>query len=400
MLGKQIRTFEANEIIFLEGQAGDCAYLIESGRVLVFLMKDGVEVPLKVLGKGEIFGEMSMIDASPRSASCRTLSEVRLATVTKEQLLDRIQSTDPIVRLLMRALLDRLRLQNDGIRGKSTSDSVVHNTKLESETQEALDRLDLENRIARALDAKEFVPYYQPIYDLNSQEVVGCEALIRWNTSDGKVIPPMAFIDILEESPLILDVGQHMIECCFRDLVRMQNDLDLDSDFFISVNVSGRQFADPSFVRNLERARNETQIPARRLKLEVTERIMTEGPQAIQTLQACRALGYKMAIDDFGTGFSSLQYLASMPLHDLKVDRSFVNQMMTLERSLSIVKTLIYLANALNLNLIAEGIETRDQLELLNKMGVQMGQGFYFSKPVPYDDFINLFLPAALPQAA
>lgn len=400
MLGKQIRTFDENEIIFLEGQAGDCAYLIETGRVLVFLMKDGVEVPLKILGKGEIFGEMSMIDSSPRSASCRTLSEVRLATVTKEQLLDRIQSTDPIVRLLMRALLDRLRLQNDGIRGRSTSETVVQNTKLESETQEALDRLELENRIARALEAKEFVPYYQPIYDLNTQEVVGCEALIRWHTPDGKIVPPMAFIDVLEESPLILDVGQYMIECCFRDLVRMQADLELTPDFFISVNVSGRQFADSAFVRNLERARSETHVSANRLKLEVTERIMTEGPQAIQTLQACRALGYKIAIDDFGTGFSSLQYLASMPLHDLKVDRSFVSQMMTLERSLSIVKTLIYLANALNLNLIAEGIETKDQLELLNKMGVQMGQGYYFSKAVPYDDFINLLRPHALPAAA
>jgi len=400
MLGKQIRTFAANEIIFLEGQAGDSAYLIETGRVLVFLMKDGEEIPLKILGKGEIFGEMSMIDNSPRSASCRTISEVRLATVTQEQLLDRIQSTDPIVRLLMRALLDRLRVQNDGLRGKTTSVSCLQSEKLKQEKQEAIDRLDLENKISLALDNNEFLPHYQPIYDLQTQEVAGCEALIRWVTPEGKVIAPGAFIDVLEESPLILEVGQKMIERCLADLVRMQREVFLSPDFFASVNVSGRQFADPSFVRNLERARRATNIPSKRLKLEVTERIMTEGPQAIQTLLECRALGYKIAIDDFGTGFSSLQYLASMPLHDLKVDRSFVSQMMTLEKSLSIVKTLIYLANALNLNLIAEGIETKAQLDLLSKMGVQMGQGFYFSKAVPYDDFIALISPAAMPKAA
>jgi EAL domain-containing protein (putative c-di-GMP-specific phosphodiesterase class I) len=117
---------------------------------------------------------------------------------------------------------------------------------------------------------------------------------------------------------------------------------------------------------------------------------MTEGPQAISTLQQCRGLGYKIAIDDFGTGFSSLQYLASMPLHDLKVDRSFVHQMMTDDKSLSIVKTLIHLANLLNLNLIAEGIETADQQNRLHELGVQMGQGYYFAKPMALGAFAEM----------
>lgn len=390
MLGKQLRTFAKNELIFLENQTGDCAYLIETGRVLVFLLKDGEEIPLKILGKGEIFGEMSMIDNSPRSASCRALTEVRLATVTQEQLLDRVQSTDPIVRLLMRALLDRLRLQNDAIRGKRTVYPANNTAEMEKEREEALARLELENRIAAGLENDEFLPHYQPIYNLQTGEIVGCEALLRWRTSDGKLISPGSFIDALEESPLILEVGHRMIQYCVRDLVQMQKETRLPPNFFVSVNVSGRQFADPTFVEKLEGVRQAANIPSFHLKLEVTERIMTEGPQAISTLQRCRALGYKIAIDDFGTGFSSLQYLASMPLHDLKVDRSFINQMMSLERSLSIVKTLIYLANALNLNLVAEGIETEAQLALLNQMGVQMGQGFYFSKALPLDEFTHL----------
>jgi EAL domain-containing protein (putative c-di-GMP-specific phosphodiesterase class I) len=344
MLGKQIRDYGKNEIILREGDTGDWAYLIESGQVLVFVTKDGEEVPLKILGKGEIFGEMSMIDNSVRSASCRTLTEVRLVAVTQEQLLDRIQAADPVVRLLMRAFLDRLREQNDAVRGRTMSGAVVSPERLASDQREALDRINLENKIAIAIDGDEFVPHYQPIYDLGNQRVVGCEALLRWKTADGKLIAPGTFIDALENSPLILDVGRIMLEKCIADLVRLRGSVPggLSESFFVSVNVSGRQFADPHFIDRLETIRAASGVPSGQIKLEVTERIMTEGPLAISTLQNCRALGYKIAIDDFGTGFSSLQYLAAMPLHDLKVDRSFVNQMMQNEKALSIVKTLIH----------------------------------------------------------
>jgi EAL domain-containing protein (putative c-di-GMP-specific phosphodiesterase class I) len=392
MLGKQIRDYGENEIILREGEEGDWAYLIENGQVLVYVVKDGVEVPLKILGKGEIFGEMSMIDNSVRSASCRTLTEVRLVTVTQEQLLDRIQAADPVVRLLMRAFLDRLREQNDGIRGKSMGPTPVNAEKLAQEQREALDRINLENKMAIAIDNDEFIPHYQPIYDLSGMRIVGCEALLRWATPDGKLISPAVFIDALEQSPLILDVGQLMLEKCIRDLVKMRVAMGghLSEEFFVSVNVSGRQFADPQFIGRLEIVRSQENIAPKHIKLEVTERIMTEGPLAIATLQNCRALGYKIAIDDFGTGFSSLQYLAAMPLHDLKVDRSFISQMMANEKALSIVKTLIHLAKLLNLNLIAEGIETREQQLLLRNLGVQMGQGYLFAKPMAYKDFLAL----------
>jgi len=396
MLGKQIRDYGAAETILREGEGGDWAYLIESGQVLVYVTKDGEEVPLKVLSKGEIFGEMSMIDNSVRSASCRTLTEVRLVTVTQEQLLDRIQAADPVVRLLMRAFLDRLREQNDGIRGKSMSPTPVNADRLKIEQREALDRINLENRMAIAVEQDQFIPHYQPIYDLRTQKVAGCEALLRWASPDGKLISPAEFIDALEQSPLILDVGQIVIEKCIRDLVNMRATLPggIAEDFFVSVNVSGRQFADPQFVGRLETVRSKAGISSRHIKLEVTERIMTEGPLAIATLQNCRALGYKIAIDDFGTGFSSLQYLAAMPLHDLKVDRSFVSQMMGSEKALSIVKTLIHLAKLLNLNLIAEGIETKEQLFLLRNLGVQMGQGFLFAKAMPYQNLVALLRDA------
>ncbi|MEN9722271.1 MAG: hypothetical protein RJB38_257 [Pseudomonadota bacterium] len=393
MLTSQICDYDENEVILREGELGDRAYLIESGQVLVYLPKDGGEVPLKVLGKGEIFGEMALIDHSVRSASCRTLTAVRLLTVTQEQLLNRVQSADPVVRLLMRALLDRLRDQNSEIRGRRlTSSTSVHAEAFAQDQRDALDRINLESKMSRGLENDEFLPYYQPIVDLASQQIVGCEALLRWRSSDGILTSPQVFIEALEQSPLILDVGQVILEKCVADLVKLRDHLPagIEDHFFVSVNVSGRQFADAQFLDRLEKARGQVGLESKHIKLEVTERIMTEGPLAIATLQQCRKLGYKIAIDDFGTGFSSLQYLAAMPLHDLKIDRSFVVQMMSNEKALSIVKTLIHLASLLNLNLIAEGIETSEQLAVLQNLGVQMGQGYLFAKPMSFADLVTV----------
>jgi EAL domain-containing protein (putative c-di-GMP-specific phosphodiesterase class I) len=401
MAANQNRIYRENEMIFREGESGDCAYLIESGQVLVFLVKDGVEAPLKTLGPGEIFGEMSMIDNSLRSASCRAVTEVSLVTVTQVQLTDRLQSPDPIVRLMMRAFMERLREQNNSGRGVIALLRPAAETAAdEVEKKKALERLSLENKITAALEADQFVPFYQPIHDLRSGAIVGCEALIRWITTEGKVVSPAVFIDVLEESSMILKVGKRIIEKCLSDLKQLNQDLLLPNNFFVSINVSGRQFADPDFVDHLETTRAQYGVFASQVKLEVTERIMTEGTAAISTLQKCSDLGYKIAIDDFGTGFSSLQYLASMPLNDLKVDRSFVVQMTTHEKPLSIVKTLIFLANLLNLGLIAEGVETAEQRNLLRMLGVQMGQGYLFAKPMPYSEFVALADTKAQPKAA
>lgn len=395
MIDRQSRVFRANEIIFREGDVGDCAYLIEKGSVLIFLNKDGTEYPLKVLGKGEVFGEMSLIDNSLRSASCRTLDQTQLIVVTREQLLDRIQTADPVVRLLMRALLSRLRYQNDNIRGKSfATEAQAH----EEDKKAALNQIEQENRIAQGLQNREFIPWYQPIYDLSSKRIVGCEALMRWISADGIAAAPSTFIDVMENSSLIVDAGRAMLEQCMAHLTKIRS--LVPADFFVSINISGRQFAEPNFLDELEKLRHAFQLPAHQIKLEVTERVMMEGPQALGVLQNCRALGYHLAIDDFGTGFSSLQYLASMPLHDLKIDRSFVSKMHEQEKSLSIVRSLIHMAQLLGMNIIAEGIETNEQWKSLQSLGVTMGQGYLFSKPVSFNDFEKLLNTAKLVKAS
>lgn len=382
------RSLKPDEIIFLQGETGDCAYLIEQGRVLIFLEKDGTEVPLKVLNKGEVFGEMSLIDGSPRSASCRSIDHGILLRVTKTQLTDRISAADPVVRLLMQALLDRLRSQNQRLVGNSASNSI--NLESFSEiNKEARQRIELENRIANALQEDEFCPYYQPIYDLNTGEVAGCEALMRWIGKDGKIVSPAIFMDVMESSSLIIQAGKVMLEKSARDLPKLRTHFSGSPDFFVSVNVSGRQFMEKDFIENLEAIRSLAKIDAAHVKLELTERIMTEGAVAISTLKNCRELGYQLAIDDFGTGFSSLQYLAQMPITHLKIDRCFVTSLFKDDKSLLIVKSLIHMAGVLGLKLIAEGIETKEQLELLKGLNVGMGQGFLFAKPISLKEFLT-----------
>jgi EAL domain-containing protein (putative c-di-GMP-specific phosphodiesterase class I) len=395
MINREMRSVKVNELIFTEGQSGDCAYLIESGHILTFVNKDQTEIPLKVLGPGEVFGEMSLIDNSLRSASCRALEDCRLITVTREQLLSRIKSADPVVRLLMHALLERLRWQNAAMGGKAVSNENLADQ--ENERREVIARIEQENRISRALQNDEFIPFYQPIFHLATGQIAGAEALIRWKSPDGLITAPSQFIFIMEESSLILRAGQIMIEKAMYDL---SHDLkSLPEDFFISVNVSGKQFAEPNFLEHLEENRLRYKLDAQRIKLEVTEAVMMEGPQAVQTLQACRSRGYKLAVDDFGTGFSSLQYLASMPLTDLKIDRSFVIKMLTHEKSLTVVTALIQMARLLDLNVIAEGIELEDQRSKLQKLGVTMGQGYLLSKPLSCSD-LKKFIDQRGSQAA
>jgi EAL domain-containing protein (putative c-di-GMP-specific phosphodiesterase class I) len=389
MSGQQVQHFKANEMIFREADAADCAFLIERGHVRVFLDNEGEEIELRVLGEGEVFGEMALIDNSLRSASCRALTDCHLIVVTKSQLLERVQSADPVVRLLMRVLFERLRSHNDLLRGKPAS--TLHKTDpLDLEKRAALERIGLENRIATGLDENEFLPFYQPIYDLETGEIKGCEALLRWLSKEHGVVPPGVFMDIMEGSTLILRAGQNMIAACMRDLALMRTTFSHAKEFFISINVSGRQFADPGFLSVLEQCRSQYQVNSNHIKLELTERVMMEGPHALINLKKCRDLGYQIAVDDFGTGFSSLQYLAQMPLTDLKIDRSFVVGILDDAKSLSIIKSLIYMADLLGLRLIAEGIETPAQRDLLRQLKVQMGQGWLFSKALPGEEFLKL----------
>ncbi|AHZ84468.1 EAL domain-containing protein [Bdellovibrio bacteriovorus] len=387
-----------DQIIFSEGDAGDCAYIIEKGRVLIYLTKDKEEIPLTILGEGEIFGEMALIDNQNRSASVRALEDVRLAIVTKQQVLERVSTADKVVQLLMRVLLKRLRRKNIGGPGGSRISEVEFDNSGAGDdgTQSALDQIKLENQIFQAFQNKEFELFYQPIVNLKNKTITGCEALLRWNSPQHGLVSPNLFIDIIENSSMVIPIGHWIINQALKDLRTIQDQLRLNKkermadDFMMSINISGRQFTHSDFVNNLEDLREKHDLHTQNIKLEMTERIMMDGAIAIDALNQCRSLGYAISIDDFGTGFSGLQYLTQMPISFLKIDRSFVMKILSDPKSKAVVSSIIHLAHAMDIEVIAEGIEHHEEALVLETLGARFGQGYLFSKPVDLGRFLKL----------
>jgi EAL domain-containing protein (putative c-di-GMP-specific phosphodiesterase class I) len=258
-------------------------------------------------------------------------------------------------------------------------------------TRSVASKLTLENQLRQALDKGEFVLHYQPKVNLASGKMTSAEALIRWNDPRTGLVPPVRFIPILEETGMIYEVGRWALRQAIEDYLRWRA-AGLAA-VRIAVNVSPLQLRNRGFIAEIEQVIGIDAHAAAGLELEITESlIMTDVKHSIVSLQAIRAMGISIAIDDFGTGFSSLSYLAKLPVDTLKIDRSFVIAMTTDAEGLALVSTIISLAHALKLKVVAEGVETEEQARLLRVLNCDEMQGYLFSKPVPGDIFETRFL--------
>jgi diguanylate cyclase (GGDEF)-like protein/PAS domain S-box-containing protein len=256
-------------------------------------------------------------------------------------------------------------------------------------------KLTLENQLRQALEREEFVLHYQPKMNLASGKVVGAEALIRWNDPRTGLVAPGQFIPILEETGLIYEVGRWAMHKAIEDHLRWR-DAGLTA-VRIAVNVSPRQLRNRGFIKQIERAIEIDAHAAAGLELEITESLIMEDiKQTIGTLHTIRGMGVSIAIDDFGTGFSSLSYLARLPVHTVKIDRSFIIEMSAGAQGLALVSTIISLAHSLKLKVVAEGVETEAQSSVLRVLKCDEMQGYLFSKPVSCDIFEKRFLTKSL----
>ena len=254
-------------------------------------------------------------------------------------------------------------------------------------------RLTLENQLRQALEHEEFVLYYQPKINLISGMVTGAEALLRWNDPATGLVSPNRIIPILEETGLMHDVGRWALNEAVTTYRRWHTS-GLKA-VPIAVNVSPMQLRNRGFVAEIRQAIGDDPIAAAGLEVELTESLIMEDVRAsIATLRSIRALGVTIAIDDFGTGFSSLSYLARLPIHTLKIDRSFVIDMGAGPEGLALVSTIINLAHSMKLNVVAEGVETEEQSRLLRLLNCDETQGYWFGRPVPHDVFEAKYLTA------
>ncbi|MFZ3017404.1 MAG: EAL domain-containing protein [Gallionella sp.] len=254
---------------------------------------------------------------------------------------------------------------------------------------DARNKLALENELRRALLQNELTLHYQPKADLRSGRIVGAEALSRWQLADGNWISPAQFIPIAEKSGLILDLGNWVIEQSCKQ-VRMWLNSGLQ-DICIAINISARQFRSGNLDAQLSEALERHGIAAHHLEIELTESMLMQEPdRAIETMHKLKQLGVKISLDDFGTGYSSLGYLSRFPIDTLKIDQSFVRGVTTVPDDAEIASAIIGLAHRMKLRVVAEGVETADQLAFLRSNDCDELQGYYFSKPIPADDFAAL----------
>lgn len=250
--------------------------------------------------------------------------------------------------------------------------------------EQVMTRMQLETDLRRAIERQEFQLHYQPVIALQTGEIAGFEALLRWQHPQRGFVHPVEFIPIAEETDLIIPIGQWVIQEAVRQLKLWQTQFKTDIPLVISVNLSGRQFLQTDLVEQIEQTLKDSDLDGHSLKLEITESIaMNDVESTIALLMRLKALNLQLSIDDFGTGYSSLSYLHRFPTDTIKVDRSFVSRMGDEAEDAHIVQTIIMLGHNLGMMIVAEGVETVEQLEQLRLLKCEYAQGYYFSKPIP-----------------
>ena len=424
-------SFDADEYIFKEGEAGDCAYIIDSGMVEVSTIKGGRKLVIATLAKGEILGEMAIIDQLPRSASALAILPTQVTVIPHDYLSQKIDKSDPTVRLFLRHVMARYRDLTDRLcevfEGLSPDQEAGQldeyaSTTMElksvmSQYEEMQKRIDSavtkparnageslfgeatlmdtkilateDIRLKSALVKKEFLLHYQPIVELASNRIVGCESLVRWKHPSGQLFPPSGFIAQTEDSGLIIELGYWIAEEACRFQSRLLN--EFQQNLFFAINLSGKQFEDESLIPKLTDIMDRSGARREQIKFEITESLLMDNPElASRWLQQLKATGVKLAIDDFGTGYSSFSYLHSFPFDTLKIDRVFVSAMLRNKKSNQIVKSLVNLSHNLGMDVVAEGIESEQEAELMRQYNTRYAQGFYFSKAVTESEFIEL----------
>jgi EAL domain-containing protein (putative c-di-GMP-specific phosphodiesterase class I) len=395
--------FPAGTVLFQKGEMRQCAFLIDKGKIKIVGNDEGGEDKLLcVLGEEEIFGELALIDNSPRTATAITETDAEVFVIPRDALNERTKGLDPIVSLLISLLVERYRVTrihlpesvkqgslDDFIRKVykkgQIPDAVLRFSDSAEQREIARKELQLEQELRAALEERQFVPVLQPIFSLPSRKLAGFEALIRWNHPEKGTVFPDDFIPIAERTGLVKHLDRLMLEkVC--ELLPQINKIAA-RDLFVSVNFSGINFGTYNIVRVVENIIKKAEINPKQIKIEITESALIGDPeQAQDVLAAFQEIGMSVALDDFGTGYSSLGYLHQFAIDDLKIDRSFVAQIHDSDRSVDIVKAIIGLAKNFDLNVVAEGIEREEDIKILNILGCDMAQGYFFAKPLAVED--------------
>jgi len=387
-------SFRAGETIMRQGEPGDSAYIIESGRVeILFEKPDGRLQSVGTRGSDTMIGEMALVDNAPRTATVRAIEDCTLLEISKPDFSRRLQQADPVLRMTAQVILNRYRdmLARAEITGPEPAVPAEAREVSNAERQHVIECVRLTNEFRDALHAGDLALHYQPIVATHSGEIRGFEALMRWEHPTRGFISPALFIPLAESSGLIIEASLWVLgEACAA--LRRIEEATGRKGLFMSVNLSSADFGSPRIVGQVREILERTGIAPGQLHLEITERLLMDQPERARgILEEFHELGVPIAIDDFGTGYSSLSYLHSFPIDVLKIDRSFVSAMGKDARSRELIRSIIGLGRNLGIKVIAEGVEEREEAAALADLGCEEAQGYYFARPQPERAVVGLF---------
>lgn len=387
--------YRAGEIIMRQDEPGDCAYFVQSGRVEIVLRRpDGSQIEVGRRGPGTLIGEMAIVDDGPRSATVRALEDCRLLEISKADFGRALKNANPIVGLVTKLILMRYRdilQRSENVREfAGVATMLEQQERHHAEESRVLDAVRMAHEFRVAVGRKELFLEYQPFINLADGRIIGFEALMRWQHPVNGAMPPDLFIPMAEDTGLIVEATRWAFRESCMALKRMITQTG-DASLFISVNFSAQDFDDPAFLDEMLFMLQETGIHPSQIHLEITERLLLrQSEQVKKVLLQCREHEMQIAIDDFGTGYSSLSYLHQYPVNTLKIDQSFVSNMTSDAGALGLVKSILSLSENMGLAIIAEGVETRQQVEMLTSLRCKVAQGYFFARPLPEPEAARL----------
>ena len=381
--------FSGGQVIFQSGDAGDCAYLIEEGVVEILVVKQGGEHRIRSIGKGELFGEVSLIDYEPRTATVRAIERTVLVPIPRKLMEQLLEKSDPVLRHLLLVILERFRHRNDGSVQEIIATVPPEQSKRRGIVKgEATQKLSLAHGMKRALTHNEFQLYYQPICNLADGFVAGFEALIRWHHPTDGPLQPDDFLWIAEQTGLIHEICLWTLERACRDWHTLRKFSDYKTPF-VSVNLSPSQLSNVMLVEDVKTIIAAQNMDPAELKLELTEKVMVEEPEvAAKIMQNLIDLGCSLALDDYGAGHSGLRHLQRYPIGTIKIDCAFVEPILSSAQSLEIVRSSVALGHSLGMSVVAEGIESEGVRAKLLEMKCDFGQGWYFGRPATLQELV------------
>lgn len=371
-------THPAGHVICQIDEPGDCAYLVESGSIEV-LGRSGKQ--LAILRAGEIFGEVTLLDQLPRTATIRTLETTVLLRIDRKHVDELLKRTDPVIRHLLTLLLERFRYRSDGTVPQPGEPSSRQVADLAATNL----TLMLAQDLGHAMQNGQLALAYQPLLSLPDQRLLGFESLIRWQHPILGSISPGKLIPLAEKTGMTETLGQWVLAQAIGDwpTLRQYCHMTPSPAPFISINLSATELANPAIIETIDRLLAANRMQASELQLELIETTLIDDMPAVSgNLNQLTARGIGIALDDFGTGYASFEYLSTLPISCLKIDQAFILNATNDKRRREIVQMAINLARSLGMSTIGEGIEDEATAQLLAELGCNFAQGYFFGRPM------------------